>query len=116
MGLEEVVRGGAENGSKLGEAEMVEVAEKHTQVVVGVMVMVEASNELVVAVVRVVMVEVANILHMVVEKEEEAVLCMEVVMGVVEKEEAVLCMEVVENGQVVVGNARVAVAVMRMDR
>ena len=100
MGLEEVVRVGAENGSKLGEAEMVEVAEKHTQVVVGVMVMVEASNELVVAVVRVVMVEVANILHMVVEKEEEAV----------------LCMEVVENGQVVVGNARVAVAVMRMDR
>lgn len=99
MGLEEVVRVGAENGSKLGEAEMVEVAEKHTQVVVGVMVMVEASNELVVAVVRV-MVEVANILHMVVEKEEEAV----------------LCMEVVENGQVVVGNARVAVAVMRMDR
>ena len=115
MGLEEVVRVGAENGSKLGEAEMVEVAEKHTQVVVGVMVMVEASNELVVAVVRV-MVEVANILHMVVEKEEEAVLCMEVVMGVVEKDEAVLCMEVVENGQVVVGNARVAVAVMRMDR
>lgn len=100
MGLEEVVRVGAENGSKLGEAEMVEVAEKHTQVVVGVMVMVEASNELVVAVVSVVMVEVANILHMVVEKEEEAV----------------LCMEVVENGQVVVGNARVAVAVMRMDR